>query len=71
MTFAKFDLNLDPCGIDLDGIYAGLLLSRRARRALRRFLADLQRQQVVKDFEASLLAEVGGGSVSFVFQGLF
>ena len=61
-----------PCGDDLDGIYEGLQLPRRERRALGRLFADVQRAQVVKDFEASL---VGGAcadqKVPFLFQGLF
>ena len=60
-----------PCGNDLDGIYEGLLLPQRERRALGRVFANLQRQQVVKDFEASLLAQEGSISLPFVFQGVF
>ena len=61
-----------PCGDDLDGIYEGLQLTRRERRAIGRFSADLQRQQLVKDFEAALMAGTSASSkVPFVLQGLF
>ena len=61
-----------PCGNDLDGSYEGLQLTRRERRAIGRFSADLQRQQLVKDFEAALMAGPDASTkVLFVFQGLF
>ena len=65
-----------PCGDDLDGIYEGLQLTRRERRAIGRFSAELQRQQLVKIFEAALLAGTGAGTgagstVPLVFRGLF
>ena len=61
-----------PCGNDLDGIYEGLQLTRRERRAIGRFSADLQRQQLVTDFEAALMAGPDASTkVLFVFQGLF
>ena len=60
-----------PCGNDLDGIYEGLELSRRDRRALGRFFAELQRRKVVHDFEAALLTgDLTGPLTPFVFRGL-
>ena len=59
-----------PCGDDLDGIYEGLQLPRRERRALGRVFADLQRRRLVDDFEKSLLSSDSRGSVPFAFQGL-
>ena len=56
-----------PCGNDLEGIYEGLLMPLRERRALGRFFADSQQQQVVKDFEGLLLSRAGCSSVPFIF----
>ena len=61
-----------PCGDDLDGIYEGLQLPKRERRALGRFAADLQRRKLVNDFDAALLAgDVSGSRVPFAFRGVF
>ena len=60
-----------PCGNHLDGIYEGLELLRRERRALGRFYAELQRRKVVQDFETSLLSgDLAGPQTPFVFRGL-
>ena len=61
-----------PCGNDLDGIYEGVNLSRRDRRALGQFAADTQRRQMVEDFETALAAgDVSDSKVPFLFQGIF
>ena len=61
-----------PCGDDLDGIYEGLELSRRERRALGRVAAEVQRQKLVQDFEAVLLAgDVHSARLPLAFRGLF
>ena len=47
-------------------------MTRRERRALGRFAADLQRRQLVKDFETMLLAgDAANSKAPLVFQGLF
>ena len=61
-----------PCGDDLDGIYEGLRSPRRERQALGRFMAEMQRRQLVADFEKSLSEGVVSGSeIPFAFRGLF
>ena len=61
-----------PCGNDLDGIYEGLELPKRERRALGRVAAELQRVKIVEDFEAALqVGDVSGPLTPFAFRGLF
>ena len=61
-----------PCGNDLDGLYEGLRLPRRERQALGRFMAEMQRRQLVADFEKSLSkGVVSGPEIPFAFQDLF
>ena len=60
-----------PCGNDLDGIYEGLELPKRERRALGRVAAELQRVKIVEDFEAALqVGDVSGPLTPFAFRGL-
>ena len=61
-----------PCGNDLDGIYEGVALPRRERKALGRAAAELQRRQLVEEFEAALLAgDLTGDKIPFAFKGVF
>ena len=61
-----------PCGNDLDGIYEGLELPRRKRRALGRVCAELQRRKIVDDFEAALRSgDLSGSQTPFAFRGVF
>ena len=61
-----------PCGDDLDGIYEGVNLPRRERRALGQFAAEMQRRRLVNDFEAALAeGDVSDSKVPFLFQGIF
>ena len=60
------------CCDDLDGIYEGVHLPRRERRALGQFAAEMQRRRLVDDFETALAAsDVSDSKVPFLFQGLF
>ena len=59
-------------GDDLDSIYEGVNLSRRERRALGQFAAEMQRRRLVDDFETALAAgDISDEKVAFLFQGLF
>ena len=60
-----------PCGDDLDGIYEGLHMPPRERKALGRFYADLQRRRIVDDFEAWLAGESCSSECPVAFQGIF
>ena len=61
-----------PCGDDLDGIYEGVNLPRRERRALGQFAAEMQRRRLVNEFEAALAeGDVSDSKVPFLFQGIF
>ena len=61
-----------PCGDDLDGIYEGVNLSRRDRRALGQFAAEMQRRRMVDDFETALAAgDISDSKVPFMLQGIF
>ena len=59
------------CGDDLDGIYEGVNLPRRERRALGQFAAEMQRRRLVNEFEAALAeGDVSDSKVPFLFQGI-
>ena len=53
----------------MDGIYEGLELPKRERRALGRVAAELQRVKIVEDFEAALqVGDVSGPLTPFAFR---
>ena len=61
-----------PCGDDLDGIYEGVNLSRRDRRALGQFAAEIQRCRMADEFETALAAgDISDSKVPFMLQGIF